>query len=343
MVIIKNTRLRKFLENTDQLPSLPDIAAKVIQLTSESDFDMKDLATIIKADTVFTGKILRIVNSAYFGLKREVKNIEQAISLLGTDAIRSLAITFSLFDMFPANKSGIYRTLFKKSLCAGIVANFICEIEQIREKDELFMASTMQNLGAFVLTYVLPKTYSAILDEGRRRGLPTLFIEKGELGTTHLEIGLFMAKKWNLPEIVEEVIQYRITRDLYFFKESAQQIKQKLEIARLGSIASDIFFGFHRALSIAVFNQDLKNISEQITDEVALDLLSSVPQLMKNMYEQYGLDFTGNITYEDINREAEKELIQLSYRNVRTYFEMKKMKQQLKAALKNQSTSEKAD
>ncbi len=326
---IRNKRLRQYLENADHLPSLPTICTKIIQITSSPDFEIKDLSNIIKADAVFTGKILRIVNSAYFSLPNEVKNIDQAISLLGADSIRNLAITFSLFEIFPTNSAELYETLFKKSLCAGIVSNFICEIEQISEKDEIFLAGMLQHIGAFVLTYIIPENYTAIIEEARRRGLPVLFIEKAELGVTHLEVGLFVAKKWHLPQIVNEVIQYRILRDLYFFKDSSQEIKQKLEIARLGSIASDIYFGFHRAFSIALFKQNLKNISEELNDQVTQDLLSSVPQLMKNIYDQYGLDFTGSITFEDIIRQAEKELIQVSYRNVRTYFEMKKIKNQL--------------
>ena len=328
-VRIKSKRLKKFLENADQLPSLPIICTKIIQMTSNPDFAVKDLVNIIKADTVFTGKILRIVNSAYFALSHEVKNMEQAISLLGANSIRNLAITFSLFEIFPTESAELYEILFKKALCAGIVANFICEIEQVPEKDELFLAGMLQHIGAFVLTYILPDHYMAINEEARRRGIPVLFVEKAELGITHLEIGRLVAKKWHLPQIVEETINYRIMRDLYFFKDHSQEIKRKLEIARLGSIAADIYFGFHRALSMAFFKQNLKLISEQINDQVTEDLLSSVPQLMKNIYEQYGLDFTGNVTYEDIIRQAEKELIQVNYRNVRTYFEMKKMKSQL--------------
>lgn len=334
---IKNKRLKKYLENADHLPSLPTICTKIIQITSSPDFEIKDLSNIIKADAVFTGKIMRIVNSAYFSLPHEVKNIDQAISLLGADSIRNLAITFSLFEVFPTNSAELYETLFKKSLCAGIVSNFICEIEQISEKDELFLAGMLQHIGGFVLTYIIPENYTSIVEEARRRGLPVLFIEKAELGITHLEVGLLVAQKWNLPQIVTEVIRYRILRDLYFFKDSSQEVKQKLEIARLGSIAADIYFGFHRAFSIALFKQNLIHISEQMNDQVTEDLLSSVPQLMKNIYDQYGLDFTGTITYEDIIRQAEQELIQVSYRNVRTYFEMKKLKNQLDAQISNEN------
>ncbi len=326
---IKNKRLKKYLENADHLPSLPTVCTKIIQITSNPDFELKDLANIIKADAVFTSKILRIVNSAYFSLPHEIKNIEQAISMLGADSIRNLAITFSLFEIFPTNSADLYETLFKKALCAGIVSNFICEIEQIAEKDELFLAGMLQHIGAFVLTYIIPENYISLNEETRRRGLPVLFVEKAELGITHLEVGLLVAQKWHLPQIVPEVIRYRILRDLYFFKDSSQEIKQKLEIARLGSIAADIYFGFHRAFSIALFKQNLIYISDQMNDQVTEDLLSSVPQLMKNIYDQYGLDFTGRITYEDIIRQAEQELIQVSYRNVRTYFEMKKLKNQL--------------
>ncbi|MHB2150283.1 HDOD domain-containing protein [Calditrichota bacterium LG25] len=329
MIKIKNRRVQNFLKNSEQLPSLPVISLKIIQLTEDPDFEIKDMANIIKADAVFTGKLLRIVNSSYFGLRREVKSIEQAISLLGVDSIRNLAITFSLFDVFPADHSDIYPELFKKSLCAGIVSNFVSEIVPQEEKEELFLASTLQYLGAFFLTFMIPKTYRAILEEGRRRGLPYLFIEKAELGITHLEIGLFMAKKWRLPKIIEQALQYRIKRDIYFFKDSSQEIISKLEIVRVGSLAAEIFFGYHRALSMALFRQNLRHISGQITSEVAQDLLSSVPNLMKNMYDQYGLDFTGDMSYDDIVREAEQELIQLSYRNVRTYFEMQRLKNQL--------------
>ena len=114
--------LQKRLERCSTLPTLPAIAIRVLQLCQSDDLDLSQIAATIGKDPALSAKVLRLVNSPVFGLRNEVRTVPHALALLGLNAVRTLALSFSLVrDLRKAQQVGL-QAYWKRSIIAGVAA-----------------------------------------------------------------------------------------------------------------------------------------------------------------------------------------------------------------------------
>lgn len=193
-----------------QLYTLPAVAAKVLELTNHSQVDSHAVKECIENDPALATKVLRVVNSSLFGLRRQVSNLSQALALLGTKPLKLLVLGFSLptglFSGVGASTLGWY---WRRTLTKAVAAREICETVCQGPGDEAFIAALLQDLGMLVLIQELGPPYIDLLEKGRQRGHDLSALESASLGFDHIALTASLVTHWGLPKAILDAIVWR--------------------------------------------------------------------------------------------------------------------------------------
>ncbi|MBP7792412.1 MAG: HDOD domain-containing protein [Candidatus Goldbacteria bacterium] len=194
-------RVNKILGRMKALPTLSLVVARVIQVVSNPLTSAKDLSDIITVDQALTAKVLRLANSAFYGFPFRIKNITQAVSILGFDTIRNLALTVSVYKVFTGDSnSGFSHIEFWKH-CVGtaICASLIAKKIKYRSPESAFTAGLLHDIGKNFFEQYMHKEYREALKMVKDNRIPIEEAEKIVIGIDHALVGKWMAEKWNLP------------------------------------------------------------------------------------------------------------------------------------------------
>jgi HD-like signal output (HDOD) protein len=170
-------QIQQILDEADDLPSLPGITQKVLQMSLSSDISLKAISNVISTDAALVMRFLKIVNSAYYGFANTINDIHQAVAILGADAIRNVVVTLSLIDVFPIKINEEYSGLFKRSLCSAVAGEFISQMGSGKERSDVFLAGMLQNLGMYILMHYLPSQYLKTISNSIKLNLTKYFLE----------------------------------------------------------------------------------------------------------------------------------------------------------------------
>jgi HD-like signal output (HDOD) protein len=198
---------QSFIKGINELPTIPEIATRVINLLDNPDVELEELADMILTDQVMASRVVKIVNSPLFKPMHEIKSIKRALIYLGFRHIREIALTCSIIKAFEG-KSGAFdiKNFWEHSFGVGIVAKIIAQRVRYPEVEKAYIVGIVHDIGEVFLSYYMKDDFQKILDV--LKGTPDSFVEAEEriLGTTHCEVGLCLAKKWNFPAEYCDVI-----------------------------------------------------------------------------------------------------------------------------------------
>ena len=201
--------LRRIIGRVEDLPTLPRTVLRITELVNDPRASAKDLSIIITDDQVLTARLLKLVNSSFYGFPQRVSTVTGAIVLLGFDAIRNLLLTTSVLDLFPARSAQVRRNqeqLWDHSLACAIGAKTIGNFLRHDKLEELFVAGLLHDIGKIVEMMFLPDEFARITERVRAEGVLISSAEQDLLGCTHADIGRLLAERWNLPAKLVGVI-----------------------------------------------------------------------------------------------------------------------------------------
>ncbi len=221
----------------DTLPTLPVVAARVIELTNDNNVSMKALADTITNDQGLSAKVLRTVNSSFYGLRRRCSSINQAIVMLGLSAVKTLALGFSLVTVISEVESEGFDHVgyWRRALYTGIAAKCIARESRSGFEEECFLGGLLQDVGMVALHQAIGRPYLDLLAKTAGDHRQLIRLELMELEVQHPDIGALLAHRWTLPE--ELVLPVK-----YHERPTAAPVSH-LKIVRavgLGNIASDV-------------------------------------------------------------------------------------------------------
>lgn len=197
--LLDRARVRGVLGGAGPLPIVPEIYAELMLAISNSDVTLREICRIVERDGVVSAKVLHMVNSAFFGLRQSVSSLEQAISLLGLNALRAIVLSEEIFCAFrttiPAAKFSLPALQAHATLTAQI-ARKLMPNRQLG--DEAFTAALLHDVGKVLLASRLPDSFCAMLDLAHDRGVPVYEVE-AEVGVTHAHVGAYLFELWGLP------------------------------------------------------------------------------------------------------------------------------------------------
>ncbi len=237
----------EIIDNTGELLIMPFIASKVIGLVSQTGTTAQELSKILIADQAITTKLLRMVNSPFYGVCKKVTKISEAIVLLGFDAVKSLVLTVSIKNICRSPDIN-EKLMWEHSIGVAVSAAYLAKQLGIVKYEELFIAGLLHDVGRVPIYKSLLKEYNQLLYELDDYSKVCDY-EKERFGFTHAEVGGKIINKWNLPEVLEEITTYHHS----FPDTIPENIKNKKVIA-IVSLANKICWklsiGFNKTMEI---------------------------------------------------------------------------------------------
>lgn len=204
--------LQKIIDKIVSLPTLPNVVSTLLVAVEDPKTSAKDVNEIISKDQALAAKVLKLVNSAFYGFPRQIDTITRAVTILGFEAIKSLALSATVFDIFKLDavyKVAFDRELFwKHCLAVGIFNQLIAKKTNISSSEEAFVAGLLHDIGKVVLDQYLHDEFIKILILVKKRNISFIDAENEVIGINHQSIGRWLALKWNLPINLVETITY---------------------------------------------------------------------------------------------------------------------------------------
>jgi len=198
--------LRETIERITNLPTLPEIVVRVLRIVNNPESSSRDLAAAIGQDVALSAKILRLANSAFYGVPRTVTSINGAVVILGFKIIRTIVLSLTVFDMFPGDsKSSLFnRTAFWRhcTSCALIARALAQRLSGIYpfDAEEAFCAGLLHDIGKVVMEQYLHEDLHRALRHAKTSKLPPYQAEILTLGYAHTDVAQWLTERWNLPE-----------------------------------------------------------------------------------------------------------------------------------------------
>ena len=194
--------LNRIVGKIEDLPTLPRTVLKITELVNNPKSSARDLSRIITDDQVLTARLLKLVNSSFYGFPQRISTVTGAIVLLGFDAIRNLLLTTSVFGVFsnhskPAkfNQEKFWDHSLGCAVGAKVIGNFI----RHDKIEELFVCGLLHDIGKIVEMMFLPQEFSKMAALVKKKNTLLREAELSVLGYTHAEIGKLLGERWNLP------------------------------------------------------------------------------------------------------------------------------------------------
>jgi HD-like signal output (HDOD) protein len=207
---LRDESLRRLVSRLDRIPSIPSLYTELVEQLQDPEVGANEIAEIVLKDLAMTAKILKLVNSAFFGLGREVSNPADAVTYLGMDTIKFLVLSLHAFSQFTIAGFGAFSidALWTHSQRTAGAAKEIARIEDAGPKgmDEAFVSGLLHDLGKLVLAANFPAEYGNVLQTAKGRTAALLEAEQKTFGANHAEIGGYLLGLWGLPVAVVEAI-----------------------------------------------------------------------------------------------------------------------------------------
>lgn len=211
-----NPKLKSIIRRIDDLPTLPRTVFRITEMINNPRSSARDLAQVITDDQVLTARLLRLVNSSFYGFPQRITTITRAIVVIGFDAIRHLLLTTSVFDIFSGHRSDLQQArehLWDHSLGSAVAAKVIGKYIRHEKIEELFVCALLHDIGKIVSMVYAHDDYEAVTKLATEKDILLFEAESTLLTYTHADIGRLLAERWNLPKMVAEVIYHHHTPD----------------------------------------------------------------------------------------------------------------------------------
>lgn len=315
--------LHSILTSAD-LPSLPAVASKVLELTAQEEVPLSDIISLISRDIALSAKILKVANSAFYNFPQQIGSVQQAVSLLGINAVRSLVLSFSFLSM-GQKKSQIlfdFNTFWEQSLAAAAAARLLAEQTGQVDPEEMFTLGLLQDIGQLIFALTLPTRYERLLERlqsGQARR--NVALEEEYLGLAHTVSGAEVARVWGLPDSIVAVLRYHHTPLQYGGQDSHHALA--LNIVYLSDLVAQICvsstplpahreFEEQAGLLLGLARQEIKTVLRAINREieksarffgVAVKPMRPVAEIIQEANIRLSLL---HLSYEEMNRELQQ-------------------------------------
>jgi len=197
------------LDKLHQLPAMPLVVREVMSSFKNPNVGSAILAQKIEVDQGLSARVLRVANSSFYGLSREVGSIQDAVTVLGFDTVRSLVVSAGFTHAFPAtgdvqfDRHAYWMRSFRVASYTEALAQSLGSARQLS-----FTSGLFHDVGQLVLSICIPEKFAGVLAQQKATGADLIEIEQAVLGFNHAEIGAEMAKRWNFPPEIERAIHF---------------------------------------------------------------------------------------------------------------------------------------
>lgn len=239
------TAIRSYI---DKMPSLPTSVAKVLEICNNPQASPADLNRVISVDPVLMGKVMKLINSAYYGLEQEITSLVRAIIMLGINTVKNLALSTAVLGSIGKSESKALNMegFWRHSLCVGVTSKLIAKKRNVdkKELEEFFIAGLLHDVGKIPLNNRLPDQYVDVLGFSDRDHQTLNAVEIEVLGLDHGDAGLMIVENWGLSQQIRDAVSYH--HGVADYSGDHKDIVYSVTLANYFASESDIGFSGNR-------------------------------------------------------------------------------------------------
>ena len=202
----------KTIENISSIPTLPTVIERLTRLLQNPKTSAEEVGKAITTDQALASKVLKLVNSAFYGFPGRISTITHAIVILGFSTVKNVVLTASIFDAFRNKGEDMtgfdLEDFWLHSIACGAASSSIAKQIGGCEKEECFIAGLIHDLGKLILCQYLPKEFSLALRHCADNQQLLYESEKKLFDSTHAQIGGYLTERWNLPPNLQNPVKY---------------------------------------------------------------------------------------------------------------------------------------
>jgi diguanylate cyclase (GGDEF)-like protein len=303
-----NEQLVAKIRQCPNLPSMPAIAMQVLDLAQKAEADIAEIARVISKDPALSSKILRTVNSSFYGRSHHVGTISHALVILGLQSVKTLVLGFSLVTNLTKNKPKGFKHIhyWKRSIYAATAARTIAAKTDVLQQEEAFLAALLMDIGMLVLDQVVGEPYGEVHEKAHSHH-DISPLETAALQMNHAEVGKLLAEQWKLPPLLSTPIAYHHTPE----QVQDPALKKLSELVGLASRCADVFVDDPAAEAIAGVRKMCADFY-QMAEADADALLDDIGKRTREVASLFEINIGSSMEYEAILKKANEALVEIT-------------------------------
>jgi len=193
-----------------RLVSLPEVCIRVNEMMDDPVVNATDIGKVIAQDTSLTARLLKIVNSAFYGFQARIDTVSRAVTVIGLRELRGLVLAASAVESFSKLPNDVLNLVnfWRHSVYCGVVAQLLAQKCNVLHSERLFIAGLLHDIGKLVITNKLVKESREVLVRVEKKKIFDFDAEQAILGFDHAEVGGELLKEWNMPESLCNAVKY---------------------------------------------------------------------------------------------------------------------------------------
>lgn len=272
-------KLAEAVAKITDINSLPEITTKIVQVVEDPRATAREMHDIVRTDPALTAKILKVVNSAFYGLPSQIASLDRAILLLGLSAVKNIALAASLARLFKADaisEQFAARDLWRHCIAVAVAAREIAgRCNRQREADELFVAGLVHDMGLIVVQQLFPAQLRGVAETCLDQGTNFCQEELRRIGADHEAFGLALSTRWKFPPMLRSVIAHHHNP-----AEAPAEFEVHASVVHIAdTLACQGRFGFYLTAQSQVLGPELLRkvgVTQEQLDAVMADLPARV-------------------------------------------------------------------
>jgi two-component system, cell cycle response regulator len=303
----------------DNLPTLPGIAIRLLEAVKKTEPNITEIGVILSNDSALTAKLLKLVNSSFYGLSSKVTTVDHAIKLLGLNTVKNLALSFSLTTGLSNKAIAInYDQFWKDSLFGAIAAKLLADKIHPQFAEDAFFLGLLQDIGSLALAFGLPDQYSLILSEANKQVSKYHPAESQHLGLNHMELGEYLTRSWGLPETFYIPIGHH--HEPQNLPCESRDCGERAKILHLSSLYIDVFNTSDINFQVGAIGHFCKEYGFAGRLDSA-ELAKEIHQQARDVFMFFDVPFKEDRDYVDLLNTAKSEMAKLSTEMIAEPFE----------------------
>ncbi len=304
-------QLEDIVSGRKDLPTLPGIALNLIEAVTKEDAGLNGIGEIISTDPPLTAKVLKLVNSPYYGLRQPIMSIQKAINMLGLNTIKNIALSFSLIETYKASHKQAfdYANFWKRSLISATSCKLLAARVCPELAEDAFFLGLIHDLGILTLLHCYPDDYQMVIGLRTAEGCSYHDAEDECLNVNHMEVGHYLTQAWGLPTTFSLPILHH--HNPLGLRTSDTDITTLTKMLHLASLCADIYEGDDSTLKLGLFEWYLKEYEFYARIDIEAFFYHLTEQV-HNIFPVFDMQPDSVESWRAIIDDARQELIQLS-------------------------------
>jgi HD-like signal output (HDOD) protein len=282
-----HTTPEELISQTTELVSLPDIYVRIKSVIYDPDSTMSDVAAVLSHDPAICARMLKVANSAFFGVPSKVETVKAAIRLLGTQQVHDLVLAATITKTFPDIPDNLIsmEDFWVNSVRCGLLAKLLAERCNPRDGERFFLASLLHDMGHLIMYQTVPEECREALITARQDKRPLYLVERDIVGCDYGQVGAQLMESWNFPDNWVQAVRYQnepADAQDFSFEASIMHLS-----VRMKDMESDNETAVRDLAAIDAIAWEVTGLSEDVIEPLLIDADEQLGAAVETFFPEY--------------------------------------------------------